>query len=109
MSAVKRLRRPRWLYCLHAWATRCFWLPCSRCGHYWSGWEWERDGYPRMGPILCADDREGQGVCTECAEHGTHVGTPDFMETVARMMELKRRWYRRQAKWYLDYGDGRGG
>ena len=62
------LRRPRWLYRLHAFLAAYFWLPCPVCGRAFSGWEWVRDG-----PTLYNAARTaGQGVCSaRCASNGS--------------------------------------
>lgn len=72
---MKRLRQPRLLYRFLAWWMGGFWLPCTRCGKHWGCWEWEKDGYPRLGPILCVDDDNGGGLCTECARYANYRRT----------------------------------
>jgi hypothetical protein len=71
---MKRLRRPRIWYRFLALCQGGFWCPCSRCGKHFGCWEWERDGYPRLGPALCVDSADGQGLCTACAEHARYHG-----------------------------------
>lgn len=57
-SGQKPLRRPRWVYRLHAWLGGYFWKPCDICGRPFSGWEWGRDGHTIRSGFM------GRGVCS---------------------------------------------
>ncbi len=70
-EAVPRLRRPRWLYRLHAFLFGYFWLPCDVCGRPFSGWEWGNDGhtvYESLEWNGTTGFQRGHGVCSaRCA------------------------------------------